>query len=70
MRFEDSKTQIIFNKMRENLKKIKPISSTPTTGSIGLLANFKILHGRNNLNSIMLYEGESSRMLFRSKGIR
>lgn len=70
MRFTDSKITNIFEKMRTHLRTLRPIASTPVTGSIGILSNFKILHGRNKLNPVMLYEGENSRILFRSKGIK
>lgn len=70
MRFYDIDIQSIFNKMKLGLKAIKPIASNPTTGSIGILSNYKILHGRSSLNPAMLYEGESSRILFRSKGTK
>ena len=70
MRFADEETQKIFDKMRRALPKLKPVCSTPTTGSVSILANYKILHGRSALNPIMLYEGESSRILFRSKGTK
>jgi hypothetical protein len=73
MRFEGSdapQISAIIEKMRNTFKKLKPLASKPNTGSVGLLSNFKILHGRSALNPVMLYEGESSRILFRSKGIR
>ena len=60
----------IFAKLRAAIPMIKPISTKPTTGSISILSNFKVLHGRSGLNPIMLYEGEESRILFRSKGTR
>lgn len=70
MRFKDDKLHAIFDKMRLALRDLKPISTNPSTGSISILANFKVLHGRSALNPVMLYEGESSRVLFRSKGIK
>lgn len=70
MRIENKKIFQIFEKMRVGLRLIRPYASNPSTGSVGILANFKILHGRSYLNPVMLYEGESSRILYRSKGIR
>lgn len=70
MRLTNKRTQKIFEKMRTALKNLRPICSSPTTGSISLLSNYKILHGRSALNPVMLYEGESSRILFRSKGTK
>ncbi len=70
MQVEDVEVQQILLKMRNGLKSLKPIASNPSCGSVSFLANLKILHGRSELNPVMLYEGESSRILFRSKGIK
>ncbi len=70
MRSEDPAVTAIIEKMRVGLKTLKPLASNPSTGTVAFLANFKILHGRSQLNPVMLYEGESSRILFRSKGIK
>ena len=70
MRFADPRLEEIFNKLRIGFKKIKPIPTNPSTGSVSILANFKVLHGRSSLNPAMLFEGENSRVLFRSKGIK
>ena len=70
LRFSDSKLQEIFEKMRVGFRALKPISTNPSTGSVSILSNFKVLHGRSALNPVMLYEGETSRVLFRSKGIK
>jgi hypothetical protein len=69
MRPIDSKGQEIFQKLRTHLRYLKPLSSNPSTGSVSILANYKVLHGRSAMNPAMLYEGESSRILFRSKGM-
>jgi hypothetical protein len=70
MCFADAEVTRIFEKMRAALRNVKPIATNPSTGSISILANYKVLHGRSALNPVMLYEGESSRVLFRSKGIK
>lgn len=70
MRFRDDRLEEIFAKLRQGFKKLKPIATNPTTGSVSILANFKVLHGRSSLNPVMLSEGETSRILFRSKGIK
>ncbi len=70
MRFRDDRLEEIFLKLRMGLKKLKPIATNPSTGSVSILANFKVLHGRSSLNPIMLSDGENSRVLFRSKGIK
>jgi hypothetical protein len=70
MRFADAEVSRIFEKMRSALRGLKPIATNPSTGSVSILANYKVLHGRSALNPVMLYEGESSRILFRSKGIK
>lgn len=70
MRFENQNITAIVEKIRNHLRTIRPLASTPSTGSVGILSNFKVLHGRNKLNPVMLYEGEGSRILFRSKGIK
>ncbi|MES2770269.1 MAG: hypothetical protein V4596_14090 [Bdellovibrionota bacterium] len=70
MRFEDENIKNIITKIREGFKTIKPLSANPSTGSVSILSNFKVLHGRSSLNPMMLYEGESSRILYRSKGIK
>lgn len=70
MQLHDDRTQRIFDKMRSSLKTIKPTASKPSTGSVGILANLKILHGRGPLDFNLLSDGENSRSLFRSKGIR
>ncbi len=70
MRLSRKRTSQIFGKMRAALKNIKPVCTNPSTGSIGILSNFKILHGRSALDPLMLQEGEASRILFRSKGFK
>ncbi len=70
MQLHDETAQRIFDRMRTTLKTIKPVASKPSAGSVGILANLKILHGRGPLDSNLLSEGENSRILFRSKGIR
>lgn len=70
MRFLKEAPQRAFDKMRLALRNLKPICSRPTTGSVSILSNYKVLHGRSALNPVMLYEGESSRILFRSKGTK
>lgn len=70
MRMVDRRGDRVLEKVRRHLGKIKPISSHPSTGSIGLLSNYKVLHGRSALNAALLTDGESSRILFRSKGIK
>ncbi|MEN9723664.1 MAG: hypothetical protein RJB38_1650 [Pseudomonadota bacterium] len=64
------KTQKIFEKLKAHLSRLKPITSNPRTGSVSLLANFKVLHGRARLQAELLSEGEASRILFRSKGTK
>ncbi len=70
MRLTDPRAQQIFDKIRANLKSLRPICSNPSSGSFSVLANHKVLHGRSALDSACLTEGESSRILFRSKGIQ
>jgi hypothetical protein len=70
MSFAEDRLTTLFKKMRESFLHIRPLASTPATGSVGILSNFKILHGRRHLNPVMLYEGENSRILFRSKGVK
>lgn len=70
MRFADNRAEDILNKMRSSLKYLKPLCTHPATGSVSILANYKVLHGRSSLSPVMLYEGESSRILFRSKGTK
>ena len=70
MKFSDDSIQNIFSKMRLSFKNLKPISTNPSTGSISILSNYKVLHGRAPLDPVMLYEGEASRILFRSKGMK
>lgn len=70
MQFENEILNSIMEKMRQHLKSIQPIASMPSTGTVILLANLKILHGRGSLNPALLYEGESSRIILRNKGIR
>lgn len=70
MRFEDTDAQDLLDKLRANLKRVRPACSSPVTGSFSILSNHKILHGRAELSSKLLTEGQESRILFRSKGIR
>lgn len=70
MQFEDEEMEAIFAKLRAGLRTLRPLASNPSTGSVSILSNFKVLHGRSALNPIMLYDGESSRILYRSKGIK
>lgn len=70
MRFRDEHVQRIFDKMRHGLRNLKPVCTNPSTGSVSILSNYKVLHGRSALNPVMLYDGESSRILFRSKGAK
>lgn len=70
MQLCDQTLQPLFERMRDNLRKLKPLASNPLTGSSAILSNFKILHGRAQLNQKMLFDGESSRILFRSKGFK
>lgn len=71
MRFEaNTQADHILSKMRSHLRNIPPMCSVPVTGSFSILSNHKILHGRSALNSALLTDGESSRILFRSKGIK
>jgi hypothetical protein len=70
MRFSDHEIQNIFEKLRHRIASLKPLCTHPTTGSVTVLANLKVLHGRSALRPVMLYDGETSRILFRSKGIK
>lgn len=70
MKFESETTSKLFDRMRQCLRTIKPVSTNPSTGSISIISNYKALHGRSSLNAKMLTEGESSRILFRSKGFK
>lgn len=60
----------IFEKLKSNLNKVKPHCTNASTGSVSILSNFKVLHGRSALNPVMLCEGEKSRVLSRSKGVK
>ena len=70
MTFADPLIATVFEKLKSNLNKVKPLCTNASTGSVSVLSNFKVLHGRSALNPVMLYEGEKSRILFRSKGIK
>jgi hypothetical protein len=70
MLFDAPEPQAVFDKLRHELQNITPISTHPATGSVCVVANHKALHGRAPLRADMLYEGEASRILFRSKGIK
>jgi hypothetical protein len=70
MQFADDGIAKIFDKMRLSFQNLKPVSANPSPGSISILSNYKVLHGRSPLNTAMLSEGESSRILFRSKGMK
>lgn len=66
----DKKAQLILNKMRLSLPHLKPHTTVPTEGSISVISNYKVLHGRPALNPVMLYDGTASRIIFRSKGTK
>jgi hypothetical protein len=68
--FEDQNVQKIFSKLKKNIPNLVPNLSHPNTGTVCLISNFRVLHGRKELTRSLLYEGENSRILFRSKGVR
>ena len=70
MRMASAEAQDVLDKMRERMTGLKPLCTHPTTGSVSVLANYKVLHGRSALRPVMLYDGEASRILFRSKGVK
>ncbi len=70
MRMLDRRGERLLAKMRSQIGRVKPVSSSPTTGSVGLLSNYKVLHGRSALNPVLLTDGEASRILIRSKGVK